>query len=75
MSITLSYWVYILKTFIGITIAFSAVEFTTPNEIDTFRDVCAIITDGEIDRDVEFSITSIPGGTATSKSSKKVHAA
>ena len=58
----------ILNTFIGITIAFDAVEYNTPNEIDTFREVCATITDGQINRDVEFSITSIPGGTASRKS-------
>ncbi len=51
----------------GITVAFTASEYTTPNENDAFNEVCATITDGEIDRDVTFSITSVSGGTATGK--------
>ena len=56
-----------LNTNAGITIAFTESEYTTPNENDAFNEVCATITDGEIDRDVTFSITSVSGGTATGK--------
>lgn len=51
----------------GITIAFTANTYTTPNENDAYNEVCAMITEGEIDRDITFSIASIPGGSATSK--------
>ena len=50
----------------GITIAFTASEYTAQLESGAFNEVCAEITDGVIDRDISFSITST-GGTATSK--------
>ena len=59
--------IVIILLYTGITIAFTASEYTTPNENDAFNEVCAMITDGEIDRDVTFSITSVSGGTATRK--------
>ena len=59
--------IIIISLYTGITITFTASEYATPNENDAFNEVCATITDGEIDRDVGFSITSVSGGTATGK--------
>ena len=52
----------------GITIVFTESEYTIQSENGVFSEVCATITDGEIDRDVSFSITSTSnGGTASSE--------
>ena len=56
-----------LYTYTGITIGFTSTEYTTPNEMGSFSDVCATITDGEVDRDVSFNINLVSGGSATRK--------